>query len=46
MIFSHLSDAVEIEAPQLTGNDILFGIEHGPSGHKTHYIYKVAKSIF
>lgn len=46
MTFTDLSGAVEIEAPQLTGNDILFGIEQGPSGHKTHYIYSVKKSIF
>jgi hypothetical protein len=44
--FSDLSGAVEIEAPQLTGNDILFGIEQGTSGNKTHYIYRVQKSIF
>ncbi|MCH4165192.1 MAG: class III bacteriocin [Lentilactobacillus diolivorans] len=46
MTFKDLSGAVEIEAPQLTGNDILFGIEQGPSGNKTHYIYSVKKSIF
>ncbi|MFD1125293.1 helveticin J family class III bacteriocin [Lentilactobacillus raoultii] len=44
--FSDLSGSVEIEAPQLTGNDILFGIESGPAGGKTHYIYSVSKSIF
>lgn len=44
--FSDLSGAVEIEAPQLTGKYILFGIEQGPAGNKTHYIYRVEKSIF
>lgn len=44
-IESDLSDP-EIEAPELLGDYVYFGLEEGDAGSKTHYIYTVPKSAF